>query len=76
MTIVGTANSATVTCKDSYYCFKKQLDNFIDYIEFDKEPVPFEDTVELSEIIIAGIKSRDEGGRLVMLDEIKEEVNR
>ena len=32
------------------------------------------ETIELMEIIIAGIRSRQEGGRRVMLDEIRKEV--
>ncbi len=37
-------------------------------------PYPFEETIELMEIIIAGIRSREEGGRKVALDEIKKEI--
>jgi len=31
---------------------------------------PFEETIELMKLVIAGIRSRDEGGREVFLDEI------
>jgi hypothetical protein len=37
-------------------------------------PYPFEETVELMEIIIAGIRSREEGGRVVTLEEIRGEL--
>jgi len=74
MKIAGTADSVSVTLKDSYYCFYKQLDKFVHFIETGEEPFPFEHTVELMMIIIAGIRSREEGGRKVMLDEIRAEL--
>ena len=72
--LVGTAGSASVPMRDSYYSFHKQLDEFVKYLEKGVRPYPFEETIELMEIIIAGIRSRNEGGRRVMLDEIKKEV--
>ena len=72
--IVGTNDSVSVESKDSYYSFYTQLDNFVKYLETDVEPYPFDETIELMEIIIAGIRSRNEGGRKVMLDEIRQEV--
>ena len=72
--LVGTKDSVSVPMKDSFYSFKTQLEKFVDFIEFGKEPYPFDETIELMEIIIAGIRSRNEGGRKVMLDEIKNEL--
>ena len=72
--IVGTRDSVSIPTKDSYYSFKKQLEEFVKYLETGVRPYPFDETVELMEIIIAGIKSREEGGRKVMIDEIKNEV--
>lgn len=72
--LVGTAGSASVPMRDSYYSFHKQLDEFVGFLENGIRPYPFEETVELMEIIIAGIRSRNEGGRRVMLDEIKKEM--
>ena len=72
--LVGTKDSVTVPFKDSYYSFYKQLETFVDYVETGVEPYSFDETVELMEIIIAGIRSREEGGRLVTLEEIKKEV--
>ncbi len=73
--IVGTKDSVCVPSKDSYYCFKKQLEEFVKYMETGIRPYPFEETIELMEIIIAGIRSREEGGRKVALDEIKKEID-
>lgn len=74
MKIVGTADSVTLPAKDSYYSFHTQLEEFVKYLETGVRPYPFEETIELMEIIIAGIRSREEGGRKVMLEEIKKEV--
>lgn len=71
MLMLGTQGSTHVQCKDSYYSFKKQLDLFVNWLRTGVEPVPFEDTVEMMKIIVAGIRSREEGGRIVRLDEIK-----
>ena len=73
--LVGTKDSVCVPLKDSYYSFHKQLDVFVEYLETGRTPYPFSDTVELMQIIIAGIRSRNEGGRRVMLDEIRSEMN-
>lgn len=72
--LVGTKDSVSVPMKDSYYAFHKQLDEFVEYLETGVRPYPFEETVEMMEIIIAGIRSRKEGGQKVMLDEIRKEV--
>lgn len=72
--LVGTKNSVCVPMKDSFYAFKTQLTKFVDFVEYGTEPYPFDETIELMEIIIAGIRSREEGGRKVMLEEIRKEV--
>ncbi len=70
MKILGTHDSVTVTLKDSFFSFKKQLELFIEFVRTGREPFPFDETVELMKIIIAGIQSRNEGGREIFLDEI------
>lgn len=69
--LVGTRDSVTLPLKDSFYSFKTQLTHFIEFAKGEEAPYPFSETVELMKIIIAGIKSREEGGREVMLDEIE-----
>ena len=68
--IIGEKGAVTIDDNDSYYEFKKQMDKFVHYIRTGEEPFPFEHTVEMMRIIIAGIRSREEGGRKVMLSEI------
>ena len=38
-------------------------------------PLPFSQTVELMAVIIAGLRSREQGGRTVMLREIYDELD-
>ena len=68
--IYYTKGSTYLESKDSYYAFKKQLDLFVNWLRTGVEPVDFADTVEMMKIVIAGIRSREEGGRVVYLDEI------
>lgn len=72
--IVGTKGSVTVPFKDSYTSFRTQLQEFIKFAEGNEPEYSFTETIELMEIIIAGIRSREEGGRKVMLEEIRKEV--
>lgn len=60
--IAGTASSVTVKSGDTYYSFKKQLEAFVQYLRTGIRPFPFEETIELMKIIIAGIESKKQGG--------------
>jgi predicted dehydrogenase len=70
MGLFGTKSTITERFQDTFYAFKTQLMSFVDYLRTGRLPFPFEETVELMKIIIAGIRSRAEGGRTVSLDEI------
>ncbi|MHB9129582.1 MAG: Gfo/Idh/MocA family oxidoreductase [Armatimonadota bacterium] len=70
--LAGTAGSAHANCVDTFYMFKRQLESFITYLRTGERPFPYAETVELMKIIIAGIKSREQGGREVKLEEIAE----
>ncbi len=68
--LCGTKSSVQVAFQDSFFAFKSQLAAFTDYLRTGALPFPFEETVELMKLVIAGIRSREEGGREVPLDEI------
>ena len=68
--IMGTSGAVTVQNKDGYYAFKKQMDRFVEFLRTGEPDHPFTDTIEMAKIIIAGIRSREEGGRKVWLSEI------
>lgn len=69
--LVGSVSNTVVKTQDSYYSFKKQLDKFVGWLRTGEEPQPFEETLELMKMVIGGIRSREEGNRKVMLEEIK-----
>ena len=71
MVLLGSQGAINLSCKDSYYAFKKQLDLFVHWLRTGEEPFPFEQSVELMKLVIGGLRSREEGGREVFLDEIK-----
>ena len=68
--LAGTRDTAQVMFKDTFFSFKSQLLAFVGYLRSGARPFPHEETVELMKIIIAGLRSRDEGGRCVGLAEI------
>jgi len=70
LNIYGTEGVLTKKFEDTFFAFKAQLVAFVDYLKTGNLPFPFEETVELMRIVIAAIKSRDEGGRRVALTEI------
>jgi hypothetical protein len=47
------------------------MDLFVHWLRTGEEPFPFSETVELLKLVIAGIRSREEGGREVFLSEIE-----
>jgi predicted dehydrogenase len=69
--LYGTKTSLTERFQDTFYAFKTQLVAFVEYLRTGTLPFPFEQTIELMKIIIAGIRSREQGGRTVMLEEIQ-----
>lgn len=70
MTVIGTAGSRYLQGGDSYYAFKKQMDLFVHWLRTGEEPFPFAESVELMKLVIGGLRSREEGGREVFLNEI------
>ncbi|NJD02999.1 MAG: oxidoreductase [Ruminiclostridium sp.] len=68
--LLGTSGRVQTAFSDNFYSFKKQLESFIQYLRTGVRPFPFSETQELMRMLIAGIRSREEGGRLVKLDEI------
>ncbi|MEF3313763.1 Gfo/Idh/MocA family oxidoreductase [Paenibacillus sp. GYB004] len=69
--LCGTDDYAVVRTRDTFYSFKAQLQSFVGYVRTGERPYPFTETVELCKLIIAGIRSREQGGREVFLDELE-----
>jgi hypothetical protein len=68
--LCGTAGKVQLSSSDSFFSFKAQLEAFIGYLRTGEYPFPFSETVELMQLVIAGIRSREQGGREVALSEI------
>ena len=68
--LVGTAGHVEVATGDTFYSFKSQLEAFISYLRTGQRPFPFAETVELMQLLIAALRSREQGGREVALTEI------
>jgi hypothetical protein len=73
--IHGTAGQTTFKFGDTYTGFRRQLVSFVDYVRSGVEPYPFSETVELMAVLIAGITSRQEGGRRVLVSEIQSQLS-
>jgi predicted dehydrogenase len=71
LTLHGTRGVLSARFSDTFIAFKAQLQAFVHYIRRGDSPVAFEDTVELIKIVIAGIRSREDGGRKVYLADIE-----
>lgn len=69
--LCGTAGNVQTATKDTFYAFKTQLEVFIEYLRTGVRPFAFAETVELMKLVIAGIRSREQDGREVFLDEVK-----
>lgn len=70
--LCGTKGHSQTAFSDTFYAFKKQLESFIYFLRTGVRPFPFAETVELMKLVIAGIRSREEKGREIFLDEIQE----
>jgi hypothetical protein len=70
LTIAGTKGSDQLKSMDSFYSFKTQLEAFDNYLRTGERPFPYSETEELMRMIIAGIQSREAGGKEIFLKDI------
>jgi predicted dehydrogenase len=70
VSLYGTRSSLHTQFRDSFSAFKAQLADFVLYLRSGRNSYSFTETIALMKIIIAGIRSRAEGGRMVELSEI------
>ncbi len=71
--LCGTRDAVQAQFRDTFYAFKAQLMDFVRFLRSGERPFPWEETVELMRLVIAGILSREAGGELVALSEIEGE---
>lgn len=69
--LYGTKGQTALTLRDTYGAFRGQLVAFIEFLRTGRRPYPFDETIELMAVIIAGIQSREQDGRPVKLAEVR-----
>ncbi|MBN1293794.1 MAG: Gfo/Idh/MocA family oxidoreductase [Candidatus Latescibacteria bacterium] len=69
--LCGTDGHAWAAMNDTFFAFKTQLEAFMLYLKTGIRTFPYSETEELMKMLIAGIISRNEGGREVKIEEIK-----
>jgi predicted dehydrogenase len=72
--LCGAAGQATIRCLDTYTTFRRQLLAFVEFLRAGRSEYPFEHTIELMAVIIAGLRSRAEGSRRVEIAEVMESL--
>ena len=70
----GTGGEAALKLGRTYDAFRAQLQAFIAFVKTGRHPFPFQQTVELMLLLIAGIRSRNEGGRSICVDALWKEI--
>ena len=73
--LYGTKGQLPIRMTDTYRAFRGQLVAFIDMLRTGQRPLPFEETVELMAVIIAGRRSREQDGACVHVADIMREVS-
>jgi len=68
--LYGTQGQLPLRLTDTYHAFRGQLVAFIDMLQTGVRPLPFDETVELMAVIIAGRRSREQNGALIQISDI------
>ena len=68
VTLCGNKGSLNIRIQDSYTAFRTQLVKFVEYLRTGQPPHPFSDTVELMQLVIGGIESRQQGGCVIPIE--------
>lgn len=68
--LYGTKGQLPLRLTDTYNAFRGQLVAFIDMLKTGARPLPFDETVELMAVIIAGRRSREQGGSLIQVADV------
>jgi predicted dehydrogenase len=71
----GTKGDIVLKLTDTYTAFRAQLVAFIELLRTGRAPLPFSQTIELMAVIIAGLRSREQAGRVVTVREIYDELD-
>jgi hypothetical protein len=72
--LYGTGAQMPFLCRDYYNAFRAQLVAFIQMLQTGQPPFHFSQTVELMAILVAGRRSREQGGQTISLASILQET--
>jgi predicted dehydrogenase len=72
--VYGTKGQLPLKSADTYSAFRAQLVAFIELLRTGKRPLPFDETVELMAVIIAGRRSREQNGACIAVADILDEA--
>ena len=56
-----------ISSNDSYHSFRSQLVSFVNFLKTGERAYPWSETVELMKLVIAGIESREQGGKEIRI---------
>lgn len=73
--LYGTKGQLPLKSADTYNAFRSQLVAFIEMLRTGTRPLPFDETVELMAVIIAGRRSREQGGARISVADIIQEAS-
>lgn len=73
--LYGTAGDLSLKLSDTYTAFRAQLVAFLEMLRTGTRPLPFEETVELMAVIIAGLRSRERRGATIAVADILSELH-
>lgn len=73
--LCGTGGQVTLRLADTYTAFRRQLLEFIAFARGGHPSYPFTETLELMSVLVAGIRSRNEGSRRVGAAEILSSIS-
>lgn len=74
MMLCGTKDTLNLGSKDTFTTFKSQLEAFVDFLHTGVRPFPFDETIELMKLIIAGIQSREQDGKEIFIKDVAPNV--
>jgi hypothetical protein len=72
--LYGAKGQRAYTLSDTYTAFRAQLVAFVEFVRSGVSPIPYAETREMMLALIAGLRSREQGGALVPLAAIEEEL--
>ena len=73
--LFGTKGQLPLRLADTYSAFRAQLAAFIDMLHTGRPPLPFEETIELMAVIIAGRRSREQSGSTICIADLIQELS-